>query len=412
MFALVAAGVFLVTFNAVRPVFNATASDLAFLLAALAIAIALVDPQWKFGRVAPGWLLASGGLLLTAALLVGIFPAQPSQAALLFPSGVLGGGGPGPTIGSNTGVAVRFVAALVAIPVLIAISASSPRRIMIIGEMWIAGATMGALVGLFDYLGVVNLNSTYRGSGVVYVDRAIGLTNHPNALGLVSAMALPFAASQLGGSRGRSRIYYSVAIALLISGIGVSGSRSALVAGVLGLVFVGALHRLGRRALIRTAGVAALLIAVVALAISPPPAVERLLNRSDPHGYEALSTQQRAEIYPAVWHEVLQRPVVGHGFEYVRGAHNVYLQLLHAGGITALIGFLTFAGGVTVTGFRLGRDHGLPHQLQNLASASVASGGAWFAGGGLFGTAIFDRYLYVPAGLITAIWALRKRSPG
>ena len=83
------------------------------------------------------------------------------------------------------------------------------------------------------------------------------------------------------------------------------------------------------------------------IVLSPPPALERLVGGSDPYGYVAQSTEERAQIYPAVWHEILQRPIVGHGFEYVRGAHNIYLQLLHAGGIIALTAFLIFAAGIT-----------------------------------------------------------------
>ncbi len=101
---------------------------------------------------------------------------------------------------------------------------------------------------------------------------------------------------------------------------------------------------------------------------------------------------------------------MGHGFEYVRGAHDIYLQLLHAGGIVALAGFLSFAVGITVTGVRLGRSAAVPEHLQGLARASVASLAVWLAAGGVVSTPIFDRYLYIPAGLVIAIWVLRRKS--
>jgi hypothetical protein len=407
MFSLVAVGVLLVTFNAVRPVPGATASDLIFVLAVLNIGVAFLDPEWKLGRIAPTWLIAAGGLLFVAALLVGIFPARPSRAALLFPTGILASGSqwvPQPNL-SNMSAAVRFVGALVFIPILIAAVANSRRRIKIVAEMWIAGAALGALVACLEYAGLVSLNDPF----FLYAGhRVTGLTDHPNTLGLVSAMALPVAASRLGGSDGRARLYYSAAAASMISGIAVSGSRAAIVGAILGLVLVGALHREGRRGFRRTAFVTLMLVTVVVVALSPPPALERLLHGSDPA--VAGSTQLRAESYPAVWHEILQRPIVGHGFEYIRGAHDIYLQLLHAGGVIALAGFLSFAVGITVTGLRLGRAIVVPDDLRSLARASVASLGVWLVAGGLVSTAIFDRYLYIPAGLITAIWVLRRRS--
>ena len=200
MFALVAVGVLLVTFNGVRPIPGATASDLTFVLAVLAIGLAFLDSDWKLGSIAPTWLLVAGGLLFAAAVLVGIFPARPSQVPLLDPFAMIAGGAPPQPNLPNMGAAVRFVAALVFIPIVIAAAANSPRRIKVVAEMWIAGAALGALIGCLEYAGVISLDDQYR---VYAQNRVIGLTDHPNTLGLVSAMALPVAASRLGASHGR-----------------------------------------------------------------------------------------------------------------------------------------------------------------------------------------------------------------
>ena len=244
MFALVAVGVLLVTFNGVRPIPGATASDLTLVLAVLAIGLAFLDSDWKLGSIAPTWLLVAGGLLFAAAVLVGIFPARPSQVPLLDPFAMIAGGAPPQPNLPNMGAAVRFVAALVFIPIVIAAAANSPRRIKVVAEMWIAGAALGALIGCLQYAGVISLDDQYR---VYAQNRVIGLTDHPNTLGLVSAMALPVAASRLGASHGRARVYYAIAVASMISAIAVSGSRAAIVGGMLGLVLVGVLHREGRR---------------------------------------------------------------------------------------------------------------------------------------------------------------------
>lgn len=403
VFALVALGVLLVTFNGIRPVSGATLSDLVFVVGLIG-GLAFLASRWTAIPIAPLWLLAAAGLLLCAALLVGIFPARPSQAALLFPGG--------DESLSNAGAAIRFVGTLVFLPVLIAVAANSVHRIRFLADIWIAGAALSALVGTLGYLhvgGVAHLVSQGGASGAV--SREAGLTTHSNTFALASAMALAMAAARLGRARGRSCLYFSAVVLILISAIVISGSRAGLIGGAFGLMLLAALHREGRKGSVRTAVVAALLAAVIAFALSPapPPAVERLLGGSDPS--VAPSTQRRVEIYPAVWHEVLQRPVVGHGFENLRGSHNIYLQLLHAGGLIALVGFLLFAVGSTATGFRLGRSQAVPDELRSLARGLVASLAVWLVAVGIVQPAIFDRYLYIPVGLIIAIWVLERIGP-
>jgi O-antigen ligase len=408
VFALVAVGVLVVTFNGIRPVPGATGADLIFVVALLG-SLTLLASDWTDRPIAPIWLLTAGGLLLSAALLVGIFPARPSHAALLFPGGsAYGGVNPETATLSNNAAAIRFVGTLVVLPLLIAMAANSAQRIRLLTDVWIAGAAFGALLGALGYLGVGSIAHLVSQAEVPgTATREAGLTTHSNAFALASAMALAVAAARLGRARGRSRLYFSAVVLVLIAAIAISGSRAGLVGGLFGLVLLATLHREGRKGSVRTAVIAALLAVVVgvALAPAPPPAVERLLG-SDPSA--APATQQRAAIYPAVWHEVLQRPVVGHGFEYLRGSHNIYLQLMHAGGIIALAGFILFAVGSTATGFRLGRSDAVPDSLQSLARGLVASLAVWLVAVGIVQPAIFDRYLYIPAGLIVAIWALQR----
>ena len=88
----------------------------------------------------------------------------------------------------------------------------------------------------------------------------------------------------------------------------------------------------------------------------------------------------------------MQRPVVGHGFQYIRGSHNIYLQLLHGGGVIAFR-ICAVRGCSRLTGFRLGRSEAVPDDLQSLSRASVASMAVWLIAVGMVNPAIFDRYL-------------------
>jgi O-antigen ligase len=415
IFALVVASVFLVTYTAVRPLPGATASDLVLLGAALVIGVCLADSSWKIRQIVPGWLLGAAVLLLSAALLVALFPpGKPSQAALLFPGEILAYGGvdPAEPTLSNGGAAVRFVGTLIFIPLLIAVAANSARRIQILADAWIAGVAIGALFGILGYLGIGGVVQLVGGVGGVPWEggvRVSGLTTHSNAFALASAMALPVAAMRLGRTRGRVRIYFSAVVSVLIGAIVISGSRGGLIGGVLGLAFVAVLDRDGRTGFKRTAVFTAAVAVVVAVAVAPPspPSLTRLLGSGQA---SAVATQQREAIYPAVWGEVMQRPVVGHGFQYIRGSHNIYLQLLHGGGVIALAGFVLFGVAAGLTGFRLGRSEAVPDDLQSLSRASVASMAVWLIAVGMVNPAIFDRYLYVPVGLVVAIRALERRA--
>jgi O-antigen ligase len=412
VFALVAVGVLLVTFNAVRPVPSATAADLVFAVALLGIVLTPLDSHWTARPIAPAWLLTAAGLLLCAALLVGIFPARPSQAVTQVLSGVASNAGASsefPAV-SNAGAAVRLVGTLVFLPVLIALAANSRRRILVLADVWIAGAAFGALLGALGYLGVAGVahliagGSDFQGSGV---PRVAGLSTHSNHFALASAMALPVAATRLGQANGRTRVYFSVVVLVLISAIAISGSRAGLIGGLFGLALLTVLRPESRKGVVRTVIVAVMLAGVVAVVLSPPPTVERLSNAES----AATSTQQRKAVYTAVWHDVRQRPLIGHGFQYVRGSEDIYLQLLDAGGIIALGGFGIFAIGSLTSGFRLGRRDSLPDDMQSLARAACASLAVWLIAAGIVLPAIFDRYLYVPVGLIIAISASGRPDP-
>lgn len=402
VFAVAAVGVLLVTFNGIRPVPGATLSDLV-LAVSLSGALIFLTSRWFLDRVVPLWMFAAAGLILSSALLVAIFPAKPSEVALLLP------GITDPSVGSlsNIGGALRLAGALIAVPLLVVLVANSARRIRLLTDVWIAGVAVGGFLGALGYLGVggvAHLVSESGGSPGTGVAREVGLTTHSNAFALASAMSLPVAVMRLSQVRGLVRACFSVAVVVLFIAIALSGSRAGLVAALLGLLLLGCLHWQGRQGFGR-AGVMAvvlLVIAGVAISISPPPAVERLLGIDQT---AAVSNASRAVLYHAVGHEILQRPVAGHGFQYIRGSHDIYLQLMHAGGIAALAGFLVFGIGSITTAFRIGRRGDVGEHLQGLSQALVASMAVWLLAG-LVGNWLFDRYLYVPAGLILSIWAL------
>ena len=103
----------------------------------------------------------------------------------------------------------------------------------------------------------------------------------------------------------------------------------------------------------------------------------------------------------------LSSPVIGHGFEYARQAHNIALQLLASGGFAALIGYYLVTLGYLREGIRVSqlkvRELGL-----DLVGVTVAF--AVFLIAGVVSNTIFERYLYVPAGIIMAAAMLSREA--
>jgi O-Antigen ligase len=408
LFVSVAFALALVTLNAVRPTDSTTVADFGFVLAAAGIALAMAaNPSWRVP--APRWLIGAAGVILGCAFVLELFPpGRPSQAALLFPGGAydlfpeFGFRGEG----SNLGGAARL-AGLFLLAVVIAAAADSERRIRVLAGLWIGGVCLSSLVGVVDYLGAGSIGADIAGVDYARYDkpRVAGLATHPNVLGLTTAMALPVAVAWLGGTRGRRRLLSIAVVLLLLAGVGLSGSRAAVVGAGIGVAVVALLNRDTRKwAVLLAAGAVVAVVVLGAVASTPLPSVDRLTGG----GSAGSSSEERSTIVREVAKEIEERPVVGHGFEYIRGAHSIYLQLLHAGGAVALLAFLVFASGTLGLGIRSRNTSRLRVSLRTLASALTASMAVWLAMG-FVSPAILERYLYVPAGLLLAIWTLWRR---
>jgi O-antigen ligase len=88
-------------------------------------------------------------------------------------------------------------------------------------------------------------------------------------------------------------------------------------------------------------------------------------------------------------------PFTGIGMQVALDAHNIYRQLLAAGGVVLFGCFVVFAIGAFRCALRIGREH-------PLALAAAASMAAWL----LFGMVenlLTDRFLYVPVGILVAL---------
>jgi hypothetical protein len=383
---LVAVGVGFVTSNGVRPIPGATVADIAFALATLLVIPLILVRRPSYLSI-PGWF---------------------SAAAAGFGITVLASAVTSTAVGSNVVDGAKFMIALAITPVLVATVAASSVRVALLVDVWILGAVVNAAVGTIDFLGLAVVGPKL--TGLAFIDRSSGLTTHPNHLGLVAAMALPVALSRvLGASSGR-RIAYLVAIFVLCFGILSSGSRAELVAGAVGIVALPLLHAKARKQILLGFALGVVVLALAA-AILPAArshalvAVHRLTG-NDPS--VSVSDSERRVALRAGLSDFRAHPLTGNGYATVRDAHMVYLQLLAAGGILALGAFLVFAYGVLAVGLRLRSASDFAPSTQNLAAALTASMGVWLASG-VVSNQVYDRYLYLPAGLLLGLWFARRR---
>jgi O-Antigen ligase len=342
----------------------------------------------------PVWLVASGAGILIAGLIAAF--GSPSLDVDVLP-------------------VFRFVIALVGVPLLIAWAIRSRGALRLVVTCWLAAAAIACLFGISERLGLTNLEAAITGHAWnTYTQRVAGLTTHPNHLALVAAMALPIALSRAfttpaGMLRSIRSLGYALVAAVLMGGVLLSGSRAGLVAATAGVLVAILLHERRARALVTVILVA--VVGVVALNAFGPDegalgsAAERLTGAD---ASALRSDEDRVSGYRQAIERVGENPVYGEGFSKIRSAHDIYLQLLQGGGLIALAAFAWFAFGALSTGRRLVFRGDLPPEERALASAAFASLFAWLLYG-IAQNAIYDRYLYIPVGILLALHLWSKR---
>ena len=388
-YALVLVAVPLVTCNALRATTNMTYGDIALAMAAVLLAAVWLRRGHPRGVVPRGVVIGATLILAT-----GLLSSMPAE-----------------NVGSLQ-AALRFSVSLGAMPLIMMFAASTPHRIQRLVDAWLLAAGLNSAVGAMDLIGVTKIGTYLTSVDYVAVtERASGLTYHPNHLGLVAAMALPVAITRLGsgGLRGLSAV---ALVPLLVVGVVESGSRGALLAAVVGagVVFIlgVATRRLRMTVLMFAAPVVAFALLVAVLGnseLTGEVAFERLRGGAG----AAQSDQERILTLRQSVDQAGDNLLMGEGYAVVRTAHNIYLQLLQAGGVVALAAFLLFAASILLCTRRLALStRGSPPWLRGLAAGAGASVCVWLLFG-LVGNAIYDRYLYIPVGLGLALALAHRR---
>lgn len=379
---LVAAATATVTFNALRPLPGMTLSDLFLVSGALLLAPPLIESGAR-GQV-PRWLRLSVILLSVAVVGSSLIQEEPVE---------------------NLTAGLQFVIALGATSLVFAVAVAGRIDLRGILGLWILSAAINGLLASADAFGLSPLGRDIAGG---YAVRAAGLTLHPNHLAAVCSMALPVAFAQASTARGAAAtVLYLGATAAVSLGVLVSGSRAALVAS--GIALISLVLFLPYRRLRVTAALFALAAVLVLIpAAASTSALLIGINRLTDPGTTAASDSAREQSFAEAIADFAASPLLGTGFVSVRAAHDIYLQLLQAGGLLALLGFAVFALGTLRLGIVLASAPNFSPQMKSLALAATLAVVVWLLTG-MVQNQIYDRYLYVPSGLLIGLsWAQRR----
>ncbi len=413
---LLAAAFLLTPLTTLRPHDSVTFGDL-FVALAFALGAALILLRRRFVPI-PTFVWSGSGLILLAVLFAVVSPPGTSfQLSEVFGA---------PPYSSSLAPGLRFLVALVALPVVVAVIVDRWQAIPLLVNAWITGVTVSCLVAVTDAFTGTNLQEAFADNTEVLSifqkgvpPRFLGLSVHPTSFSVTAVMAFPLVLAQVTSPKSALRL--APIVLLLLLGIVLSGSR----VGLVGIAFVlllsiglslnlrKVLFRSGPRTIGLVATVSVITLAVFFLGppVDPSETPELKIGsgtveRVVPSGIATeASNDDRMRRWKGSITFFTERPFFGYGFEWIEASHNIYLQLLVAGGIVALTGFI-----LVMLGYFKAWLYALPRARTGIGDTILGLGisGASFLLMGFVQTDLLDRYLYLPAGLIMAAYFLSR----
>jgi hypothetical protein len=379
-------------------------------VATASMVIAAFVAPWNGLRLPGGVALTDGFLALAAALIllevaVGrrqiVVPAPARRVlvglVLIAAGGLIGTVVSADNVSASLGVLFRFGVAATGAVLVVMLWAPSFAHARLAMRAWVVGAALNAGVGFFV---------TFTITG-----RALGLSAHPNHLGLACMLALALALAELIAAKGMDgRVLWLVLFVLNAYGVVASGSRAALLGAGLAVAIV--TWRMASPAIAVFAGavviVGALLVATGTLDAGSESSVGRLAGSVSARQSDA----SRLGLLRETFDRGSQSPFFGNGFELALQGHNIYLQLWSSAGIIGLVGFTVAVGAlgralIGAVGRGATTDPALPIVV------GVLAGGAAFLVSSLAQNVLWDRYLwlYFSIGLTVAVGVVSSSTP-
>jgi len=379
---MIIAAVALMTFNGVRILPFLTISD-AFLSvgAFFLIMRMLVKPSHSKMIQVPPWLFYSLSLIIISSFITIIASGEPLV---------------------NIERSVNIIIAAGGVTIFLGIVASNENQLNLILAVWTIFVAINAGIGLMDLLFDSGIGFWFTDE--YWFGRTAGLTMHPNHLGIACAMVMPIALVQTKLSKTTGSLFIRILVLLTLSlGILSSGSRAAIAGSCFSLILLIFFNKTLINSLLLVF-IIGLLSALILAAFNKETlnllgfGVQRLFGFVS----VAESNLLRLEYYKEAYFDFSKNPLFGVGYGVVRQAHNIYLQILQAGGLLGFVGFYWFIIGFLSLGWNIRSNARFRIKNPLIVDALIVSILTWLVIG-LFFNLIFDRFLYIPMGLLLGI---------
>lgn len=253
--------------------------------------------------------------------------------------------GSGAGNGGNLTQLVKFEVSLIVLPLCVTMARPTRGEIRWLADMWLFAAVTNAVAAIMDQYAHTGISHHLLG----FIDtsgRQSGLTQQPNHLALAIVFAIPVAIAWIAANR---RLPLAILLlTVLFWGLLLSGSRGGLVAGACAIPASMLAFR-DTRKMIWWVGYAVLILAVIF-----EQKLATLVNSSRLGGGATVegSNAARALTRQQGWTDFGYNPLHGIGYSVIDQANEVHLQLLAAGGVLALTGFVIYITAVLRMTFR------------------------------------------------------------
>jgi hypothetical protein len=368
------------------------------ILLAVAVAILGLDALGARRTIdIPTAMLVGALLIASAGLLCAVFPVSPSYIGSRFnpisPTTIISGG--------NLAQLAKFEVALIGVILAVLLLRPTITEARRLTGAWAISALISAAVAASDASGHTNISARLLG----FIDssgRQAGLTEQANHLAVSMAIVVPVLLYWILHGRARTKIVGALALGLVTYGSLLAGSRGGF-AGMLFAVafFVLLTPRLRLPALLF--GIPLLAFAACVAVLAFPSVVTTVATDIRLAGnLGAVSDVAHLFSLQQGLLDVQQSPIYGIGFQVINGATEVHLQLLAAGGVLALVGYLVYWFTVLRAWFAA------RHIDEALATALVTSI-LTFLFLNFVESQVADTYLYVPAAILVSLAAAAPR---
>ena len=307
----------------------------------------------------------------------------------------------------------KLVAAAVIVPLTCAwVTDGNLRNIERLLWATLLGSCFPALIAVTSKFGVPFLG--YFDEVAARGGRATGLTYHSNVLAYICAINLPVAFYFIKSAKNWLPRSVGVLTLLILSySIILSGSRSGVLAGIIGLLplviyFIrtrsSPAGRLAAWLIVVFFGYCSLLLLATSGAGSfgETSGIQRLFFSS---GGTAVADSARLSYLVHAFGEFLDRPFFGYGYEYLKGSHNHLVSILHSGGLIGGLGFILLLSWAILTCLTIHflSHHGVASPGEKLLFTALFSCFlVWFISGALQ-PVMTERNGYILFGLLLSL---------